>query len=76
MDKPRHRCFSSPTLPLGKERNNKNSGAMHASRWLMYNPELLTAYIIAGAITSTMLFTAFKIVRSASAPQASSRKSA
>ena len=29
----------------------------------MYNPELLTAYIIAGTVSSVILFTAFKIVR-------------
>jgi hypothetical protein len=40
----------------------------------MHNPELLAAYIIAGSISVTMLFTAFKIVRSSgSAPQSSKR---
>jgi multisubunit Na+/H+ antiporter MnhC subunit len=39
----------------------------------MYNPELLTAYVIAGSITATMLFTAFKIVRSSGGAQPAKR---
>jgi hypothetical protein len=34
----------------------------------MYNPELLTAYIIAGTVPSVILFTAFKIVRTSGSP--------
>ena len=39
----------------------------------MYNPELLTAYIIAGTVSSVILFTAFKIVRTSSSPQQDKR---
>jgi multisubunit Na+/H+ antiporter MnhC subunit len=42
----------------------------------MHNPELLTAYVIAGSISAAMLFTAFKIVRSSGSAQQSSKRSA
>ena len=43
---------------------------------MYYNPELLTAYVIAGSITTMMLFTAFKIVRNSGSPQQSTKRSA